>query len=216
MDPPPLISQVAIIRSLESFARPVRDAGEAIDRAEQTLAICGHATEDSPLFEELDRAEGHRVTTGVALSGWLGNMVRAEWLGDPEPGRCGDIARHRAEFYAARDHLDHFVPQMEERTATGLWLGLFPVCATTTHPATVESGDYGPVLRIRFRSPYDVEFERYSGDFIDGGMSYRMTIRLDGRVIARPSIYEPLRTAGLVLDEADIDAAQRAGTRPCS
>jgi hypothetical protein len=96
----------------------------------------------------------------------------------------------------------------------GLWLGPLPVCSETVdHVALVD--DHGwPSLLVTFKPEWRLRLERET----TARLRHHMPIRLDGRIVLAPNVYEPI-TGGIIRlngsSRAETEALQRAAARPC-
>jgi preprotein translocase subunit SecD len=73
----------------------------------------------------------------------------------------------------------------------GLWFGSIHACRDTVKGAIVSRDPYGggPMLTVTFKPAIRAELERYTEERV----GLEMPVTLDGKVIARPFLAEPIR-----------------------
>jgi preprotein translocase subunit SecD len=97
----------------------------------------------------------------------------------------------------------------------GLWFGNIRVCRDTVTDVSVASDEIGtPTLVVQFtRESQELIFRQ-----TEQRVGQSMPIRLDGRTILNPVVYEPISDAKLQLtpvEEVDARQIERAALSPC-
>jgi len=169
------------------------------------------------LFAEQERVEG---LLGAGVEPDMVTLIAAE----PELApHCSDrfVKAESLRAEAAFLGTGRLANRLEAKMTKGLWLGLFPLCASTVQSAKlISSPDTGdPAALFGFKSDKNDELTAYSKSFVsEKSITINMHVRLDGRVIASTRVYEPIKKAlmltGPPAPEAEAVVAAAAQTCP--
>lgn len=100
----------------------------------------------------------------------------------------------------------------------GLWVGMMPVCGKGVAAAATIEGDSGPqlpALRIDLAPRLHARLLAET----KGRVGKQMSVRIDGKPIMEPMLYEPLSVGSLMLsapDRAELERIRAAALSPCS
>jgi hypothetical protein len=167
-------------------------------------------------FAEQERVEG---LLGAGVEPDILTLVAAE----PELApHCSDSFVEAASLRAEAAFLraEGLADRLEAKMTKGLWLGLFPLCASTVQSAKlISSPDTGgPAVLFEFKLENADELTAYSKSFVsDKNITISMHVRLDGRVIASPRVYEPITNALMLTGPSapEAEAVVAAATQIC-
>jgi hypothetical protein len=146
-----------------------------------------------PQFEALSTKE---FKVQERIQGFLGRSVEpaTEALLAAQPAvtpRCSDEFVNGAvpKVDSALARVERVAERLELATTTGTWLGLFPICgARYASLASTDAGD--PAARIELQPEQAKAFAAYRDLFLpsDYGAA-RMSLRVNGEIVARPGVY---------------------------
>ncbi len=168
------------------------------------------------LFAEQDRVEG---LLGAGVEPDIVTLMAAE----PELApHCSNSfvksasLRSEAAFLRA----ERLADRLEAKMTRGLWLGLFPLCASTVQSAKlISSPDMGvPAVLFDFKSEKTEELTDYSRAFVsENPINIGAQVRLHGKVIASPKVYEPIKKALILtgVSSSEAEAVVAAATQTC-
>lgn len=209
---------------------PKRGAMIAATRADLTQAAIAirsieHCAALSPKWgPSFDSIAAKEFAVRDRIAGFLGPRVDPSTLAVMKAAPatapiCDDsfVESATARARAALDDVERATTEIEVQTGYGAWLGLFPLCKGTVRSVDVmvspDTGEHA--VRIQLLPVPAQAFAAYAHPFrVEGA---RMSFRIHGALVSRPSIYGHLKTA-LVLhlpSQEEVQAIVDQSREPC-